>query len=262
MKKCKVCGISENDTKIYNGEKFGYDFICRKHYLQLSRHGKIYARTIYDPNEFIKYEDYYEIRLYNKNCEHTSSAYIDIEDYEKVKNLKWYEKKNLGNSKSYCVTKQLNKNSPISIQDVIFNNLDDGYHPINKYDHIDNNGLNNRKYNLRLVNSQQNAMNMSMKTTNTSGVVGVRKYTPDTHLKWDATMTYKYKNIWFGRSESFDEAVKMRIVGESKYFKEYSNNYNPSTNTIQLTYLSHDDNLKTFIEADLDGNLIEFKKIK
>ena len=63
------------------------------------------------------------------------------------------------------------------------------------------------------------------------------------------------------RFDSFDDAVKFRLQNESILFKEYSNNYNPQTQTIQLTYTSHDDSLQTYIEVSLDGQIIQFKKL-
>jgi len=260
MKKCDVCNKTEYETKVYKGERYGYNYLCRRHYLQLNRHGKIYDRTIYDSNEYIERVDDYEIKLFSRNQEHVASAYIDKIHIDKVRSLKWYLKKSNG-SIGYCVTKGLNKNSPVSIQDFILDNLDSNYSPINKYDHIDNNGLNNLESNLRLVTSQQNSMNMSKKSTNTSGVTGVKIYKADKNIKWDATITYKYNDIWLGRSELLDDAVKLRFKAESEHFKEYSPNYNPTTNTLQLTYISKDDNTKTFIEADLQGNIINFTKI-
>ena len=57
--KCEYCGKSENETKIIKS-KFG--ILCKKHYLQMYRHGKIIDKTIYDDNRYeiennIKYEE-------------------------------------------------------------------------------------------------------------------------------------------------------------------------------------------------------------
>ena len=253
---CSYCGKVSKNGKLFKGNLY-----CKKHYIQMYRHGKILSRTIYDKNDFIQHEDSIEIKLYDKNNNYKDSAYIDKEDFSKIKDYKWYCKNGLAKDNFYCVTKGINPKSAIPIQDVIFDNLDDDYKVIVTYDHIDNDGLNNRKSNLRIVTKQENAMNMSMKNTNTSGVVGIAKYTRDTILKWDSRITYNYKNIYLGRYTSFDNAVKHRLQGEAEYFKEFSPNYNPATNTIQLSYISHDDNLITFIECDLQGNITQFTKI-
>ena len=57
VKRCEFCGKSEEDTRIIKS-KFGT--LCRKHYLQMYKHGEI-KRTKYDPNEIIVHEDYAEI---------------------------------------------------------------------------------------------------------------------------------------------------------------------------------------------------------
>lgn len=252
VKKCCVCGKESKNVESLKGKLY-----CKKHYNHIYRYGKIIEYTIYDNNEYDVKSGIVYMKLKNSKGELRGIVEFDEEFLCKVTKYKWY----LKNSKPrYAVTKGINKNSPISMQDVIMDNLNIKHHPIKKYDHIDNNGLNNKVSNLRIVTHQENAMNMSMKNTNTSGVVGVCRYKQDVDLKWDASITYNYKSIWFGRSTIFDEAVKMRIIGEANYFKEYSNNYNPSTNTIQLNYISQDDDKQTFIESDLKGNILKFEK--
>ena len=68
--------------------------------------------------------------------------------------------------------------------------------------------------------------------------------------------------IRLGTRYSFDEAVKIRLIEESKLFKEHSNNFNHESQTLQLTYYSHDDSKQTFIESDLQGNIIKFEKLE
>ena len=65
-------------------------------------------------------------------------------------------------------------------------------------DHIDNNRLNNKIENLREANRSQNACNMKLCKTNTSGSKGV---------SWD-----RYRNKWM---------VRVGINGVDKYFGHY-----------------------------------------
>lgn len=72
-------------------------------------------------------------------------------------------------------------------------------------------------------------------------------------------------NILIGTFDSYDKAVKQRLITEAKMFGElkYNLNYNSHTQTFQVTYLNPQDNLTTFIEVDLQGNILQFyKKIK
>lgn len=39
---------------------------CRKHYIQITRHGAIRDRTIYDANEYVIHEDYVEVKCFDK----------------------------------------------------------------------------------------------------------------------------------------------------------------------------------------------------
>lgn len=237
---CECCG-DNTDVQRFHGTPY-----CKRHYLQMTRHGKIFESTIYDRNEIIKKDDYAIIVLKNKRQEVVAECIIDLDDVDKIKRYKWYI------SGGYCITKGINPESGIDIGNVIFNNFSD------KYDHINHNRLDNRKINLRPVTSHQNAMNMGKKNTNKSGVTGVSKERGCKTTKWIALLTYNYKTKWLGSYESFDDAVKARLQGEIKFFKEYSPNYNPDTKTVQLNYYSHTDSTDHFIEYSLEGELLKW----
>ena len=81
MKTCKADGCNRTDIK---GK--GY---CGKHYAQIQKHGKILAKTRFDKNEIVIYDDYAEIILYDKKGNEKARALIDIEDVDKVKNIRW-----------------------------------------------------------------------------------------------------------------------------------------------------------------------------
>lgn len=235
---CTICG-EKNSVSRLKGIPY-----CKRHYNQMYRYGKIYEKTIYDKNDYIFDEEnnIVKIVLRDKYQNINGYAIIDYEDYDKVKDYKWYL------SAGYCITKGIDKNNGIDIYCVIFNDM-------NPYDHIDNDRLNDRKKNLRPVTNQQNSMNMSMKFTNKSGVVGVQKQNK-TSPRWTANITYKYENIWLGSHATFDEAVLARLEGEAEYFKEYSNNYKPDKHLITLEYISQTDNMKHYVEVNLRGNIV------
>lgn len=237
--KCEICG-NNTDVQRFHGIPY-----CKRHYLQMFRHGKILKSTIYDQNEIIIENNIARIITKNVKQEINGECIIDIEDIDKIKDYKWYI------SYGYCVTKGINPNNGTDIANVIFNDYE------NKYDHINHNRLDNRKINLRPVSSHQNAMNMGKKNTNKSGVTGVRREKTVGDPKWTASITYNYKNNWLGSYNTFDEAVQARLEGEIKFFGEYSPNYNPETKTIQLDYKSLTDNQNHFIEYSLDGELLK-----
>lgn len=238
--KCSECGSNVGMVR-YHGTPY-----CKRHYLQMFRHGKIFDSTIYDRNEIIVENNIARIIIKDAKQKIKCESIIDAEDVDKIKDYKWYE------SYGYCVTKAIDPKCGTDISNVIFNDYK------NKYDHISHDRLDNRKINLRPVTSQQNAMNMGKKCTNKSGVTGVRKEKTVKSPKWVANITLNYKNKWLGSYDTFDEAVKARLKGEIEYFKEYSPNYNPETKTIQLNYNSLTDNQQHFIEYSLEGELLKW----
>ena len=179
------------------------------------RYGEI-RETIYDKNEIIDCGNISQIVIKDKNQNFKCLCTIDTEDVPKISGYKWYE------SAGYCVTKGVDNQNGIDISNVIF---DDFTH---KYDHANNNRLDNRKLNLRVCTSHENAMNMGKKCTNTSGVTGVlpQKYRRALTGKWTANITYNYQPIWLGSYSDFDEAVLARLKGEAQYFAEFAPNYN------------------------------------
>lgn len=236
---CQVCG-----SKI-GVHKFQEILYCKRHFLQMYRHGKILDSTIYDRNEIIIEDNIARIIMKNVKQKINGECIIDAEDVDKIKELKWYK------SYGYCVTKAIDPNTGTDIANIIFNDFN------NKYDHINHNRLDNRKINLRPVTSHQNAMNMGKKITNVSGVTGVSRKTVKDGYKWIAIITYNYQSIWLGSHDTFDEAVHARLKGEIKYFGEYSPNYNPDSKTIQLEYFSQSDNEYHFIEYSIEGELLQ-----
>ena len=86
------------------------------------------------------------------------------------------------------------------------------------YDHIDRNHLNNRKYNLRKCTHAQNSTNRSIQSNNKSGVIGVCYY----QNAWNVELSLNKKKVFLGRFQNFEEAVKVRLLAEIKYFGEFA----------------------------------------
>lgn len=238
----RVCSVCGDNTGLHRYK--GVDY-CKRHYLQMYRHGKILESTIYDKNDYEFDGDKVYIVLKDKNQNIKCKAIIDKDDYDKVGKYKWYE------VDGYCVTKGIDKNNAIDIGNVIFDNYEV------MYDHRDKNRLNNTKINLREVTAQQNAMNMGKKYNNTSGVTGVQLQT--TKKKWTAVMTYKYETLWGGVHESFDEAVLSRAKMEVSHFHEYSPNYKEDTMLNTIIYVSWDDWKTKKLSLNLRGDIVENK---
>ena len=154
-------------------------------------------------NDYIIHDDYIEIILTNsdKNC------LIDIDDFERIKNDSWSF-----SSDGYVISSSgLYQNK--RMHRVIMNIQNDNKQLV---DHINRNRLDNRKNNLRIVDSQHNSFNQKLRSTNTSGVTGVTWWKRDQN--WTAQIRYNYKNHRLGYFDNFEDAVKARLQAEIKYF--------------------------------------------
>jgi hypothetical protein len=85
-------------------------------------------------------------------------------------------------------------------------------------DHADGNGLNNRRNNIRIASTCQNAQNAKTPTTNTSGCKGV-SWVPNLN-KWKVQITANRKHMYLGifsdkrvAAKVYEEAAK-RLHGE------------------------------------------------
>jgi hypothetical protein len=120
-------------------------------------------------------------------------AIVDAEDYEKLNRYKWHAIRQANTF--YAVRRQGNKK--IRMHRVITNapkGLD--------CDHIDHNGLNNRKKNLRLCTRLQNSRNQRARKGGTSKYKGV--YWHKDQKKWHAGISSCGKSYFLG---SFDNEV-------------------------------------------------------
>lgn len=140
--------------------------------------------------------------------------YFDIEDYDKIKNYCW-----MINNNGYVSTSVRKNKKAINIlmHKIIMDSSNN-----EDIDHI--NGINtrndNRKYNLRKCSHQMNMCNYTKPKNNTSGVTGVSW--DSKYLVWKAYITYQNKRINLGNFDVFDDAVRIRLLAEKKYFGDFS----------------------------------------
>lgn len=202
----KICSVEgcERET-----DRKGY---CTKHYYQMYEHGKIIERTIRDPNIFILKENIYEIYMFDKNGKQKGIAIIDKEDYEKIKNYKWYMK---GDSEVFCMS--LQKHLSRLILDVTDSHL--------YVDHIDHNRLNNRKSNLRICTNAQNQWNKIYRTRGKTKYTGVYYVPSNKFRKWVARITVNKKTHYLGSYLTPEEADKAYKDACLRFHGEFVPNY-------------------------------------
>lgn len=202
----KICSVEGCNCKTANNSVEW----CSKHYMQIRKYGKILSETIFDKNKIVVKDEYAEIILKNNKLVEVARALIDIDDIDKVKDIKWcliqtngYVRGNNKNGKDFLLHRYIcnaNENELI--------------------DHINGNKLDNRKINLRPVNKSQNAMNSKVPKNNTSGVKGV--YWDKRSKKWEASIQINMKKKILGYFENKEDAIKSRKEAENKFFGEYA----------------------------------------
>lgn len=95
-----------------------------------------------------------------------------------------------------------------------------GEWPSDQVDHKDNDRLNNRWENLRLVDNQMNQGNSGMSRNNTSGVKGV--FWSKQRQQWQTKININRRQIHGGYFHNLDDAAASYAALASKYFGEFA----------------------------------------
>lgn len=135
-------------------------------------------------------------------------AFVDDEDFEKVNQYEWYANKN----KHTFYARTLINGKAIQMHNFIMNGK-----PI---DHIDHDGLNNQKSNLRMATYSQNNMNKIPKVNGSSKFKGVTWYKEGN--KWLAHIGINKKQINLGYFVSEIEAAQAYNNKARELFGEFA----------------------------------------
>jgi hypothetical protein len=135
-------------------------------------------------------------------------ATVDAADYEKLSKYKWYVVKR--GSKVYA-TRRKGKRYMYMHREIM--------RPPRSYvvDHIDGNGLNNCRSNLRVCTARQNQANRGPRG-GSSRFVGVHRH----GNKWEASIRYRGELLYLGRFDDEVEAAKARDRKAYELHGEYA----------------------------------------
>lgn len=194
IKEKKLCCVPGCDNK-YLAK--GY---CVKHYKQIRTHGCITDNL--SKNEIIEHCDYAEVVLYNKDDQEVARALIDLDDIDKIKDIRWYSRE------GYACNTIKGK-----MHRIITNCPDDMV-----VDHINHNTLDNRKCNLRVCTYQENSMNRKPNSNNKLGVKGASKRGD----KYEAYITFNKERIYIGTFDTLEEAQAAYNQKASELYGEFS----------------------------------------
>ncbi len=199
MLKCSVCNRTSENFVIRKNKGFP---LCLRHYSQLSRYGKILKETKFDKNEIIILANYAKILLKDKNFKVIGEALIDLKDVDEASKHKWYLRK--GKHTNYVVTEKANK-----IKFLHSMLVKTGKKEV--VDHINRNGLDNRRINLRVASFSFNALNQGMHRKN---ITANKNGSFTSKIQLNRT----YFNL--GVFETYEEALDCRLQMEKRYYEK------------------------------------------
>lgn len=187
----------------YSVEKYG-DYAKILAELAMEKKKRVQNYIVIEDNHAV-------VKLYSKTHGYFD-VLIDIEDISKVEEYPWYispkgrtyyaENNSLGKMHRYLL------------------GLDDPSHLV---DHKDQNGLNNQKGNLRIVDDSGNKRNVALKANNSTGYTGVefdgRRYIA-TAKDFDGNRLRRHFGIKkYGVEKAFELALSQRKEWEEKYYR-------------------------------------------
>ncbi len=141
-------------------------------------------------------------------------AIVDNDVFNEIKKYKWYARKCRNTFYAQrkfpfaSINGQLSEWHNVMMHNFIMNPVQGKF-----VDHINRNGLDNRKKNLRIVTHSQNHFNEKIRTDNKSGHKGV--YFKKQNNRWIAQLGNKY----LGCFKTIEEAVKCRDSAFSNLHK-------------------------------------------
>lgn len=182
------------------------------------------ARPKLPPNTY-KFIDEQTIEL---DLTQNQTCLIDACDYDLVKDYRWYYRKPKKANSGYVLTSIPNngKRKTLQIHRLIMNCTDRKM----QIDHINHNGTDNRRSNLRICTNQENIMNTSKHKDNTSNYKGVSFHKQAN--KYRAEITFNKKRIHLGLFEDVISAAHAYDNKALELYGEFANLNFPNHTTI------------------------------
>ncbi len=150
-------------------------------------------------------------------------AVIDAQDAIIAGSHKWHAaKRGATYYAARSVAKNGGKRAIIYLHREILGDAADGFY----VDHIDGNGLNNVRANLRAATHKQNCRNARVKKSNTSGFRGV--YYSKRDRNWVAQITVDRKTTNLGRFATAQDASRAYAIASAAHHKEFGVGQNRS----------------------------------
>lgn len=150
------------------------------------------------------------IELFNKKKEKICETIVDEDIYYDLIKYNWYL-----NNHGYVIGRSQDKKLVLLHRYIMKYQGDDFI------DHINNNPLDNRKCNLRVITAKQNSQNKVSHKNSTSKYIGVSQ--KKNNKKWVATITINGKLKHLGTFSDEIEAAKARDLSTKEHYGEFGN---------------------------------------
>lgn len=143
---------------------------------------------------------------------------VDDEDFEWLDKYDWYLMRGKKVNYAYAYGKNI-KGSPKFLIHRLILNAPKGI----DVDHINGDGLNNQKCNLRLATRSQNLINRNKQSNNTSGIKGVSYCNEKKRKKkWKSSINHNSKPITIGRFLTKEEAGRAYDKKAKELYGEFA----------------------------------------
>lgn len=139
---------------------------------------------------------------------------VDDENFIHLNQFKWYAEKKSNSfyaRRSFATESGRQKKVYMHVEIMDFKGID----------HIDHDGLNNQKSNLRQATTQQNGGNRKKSKNCSSNYKGVSW--DKQNKKWQTLIKYNNQAIFLGRFNNEIDAAKAYNEAAIEYFKEFAN---------------------------------------
>ena len=145
-------------------------------------------------------------------------AIVDDDMYDYLNQWKWYASKSKNSFYVHRVLKRINGKQIKTSMHRFIMKPEKGF----VIDHLDGNGLNNQKNNLRICTFGQNGMNRGSQSNNKCGFKGVHFFKNTTNKNWIAKICYNRKIIHLGTFIDPIEAARAYNDAALKYHGEFA----------------------------------------
>lgn len=140
-------------------------------------------------------------------------ALVDDDDFERLNQIRWYANKHANTFYAVGYIKVNKKAISVLMHWLVMGGKG--------IDHIDHNGLNNQKSNLRFCTVSENGMNQQKQKNRSSIYKGV--YFNKLSKKWGAYININRKNIYLGSFTDEIQAAKAYNQKAIELFREFAN---------------------------------------